>query len=172
MKSRFLRSVAGTIFLLALFICGYLRWRPTGEISTKINFIRGDAMERRSRELATMGSVNCGRVGIRGDPKEATKCALGANSAGVPFRIRYDIQGIDSSVAGGFARTPDGQLFALSFDGDPWGGGGTSLARQRVTVNECPKPYHFYVNPMGRLNCFQPQLSSPSNLMSPNLEPY
>src|SRR6267142_1812 len=171
MMRRFWLWVAGVIFLLTSLICAYLRWSPTGEMSTNINLIRGDAMERRSRELATMGSVNCGRVGIWGDPKKATDCALAANSAGVPFRIRYDIQGIDSSVAGGFARTPDGQLFALSFDGDPWGGGGTSITRQRVTVNECPKPYHFYVNPMGRLNCFQAQLSPPSNLMSPNFEP-
>jgi hypothetical protein len=169
---RFLWCAGGLVCVFFLFFFVRSRWSPNDTLATKIDFIRGDAMERRGRQLATMGAINCGRVGIRGDPKKATDCALAANSAGAPFRIRYDIQGIDSSVAGGFARTPDGRLFALSFDGDPWGGGGTSFTRQSVTVNECPKPYHFYVSPMGRLSCFKPQLSPPANIMSPNFEPY
>jgi hypothetical protein len=169
---RFLWCTVGVICVFFLLFLVRSHWSPNDTLATKIDFVRGDAMERRSRQLATMGAINCGRVGIGGNPKKPTDCALAANSAGAPFRIRYDIQGIDSDVAGGFARTPDGQLFALSFDGDPTGGGGTSFTRQHVTVTECPKPYHFYVNPMGRLNCFQPQLSPPANIMSPNFEPY
>jgi hypothetical protein len=169
---RFLWCTIGLVcvFSLPFFIRSHCS--PLDTLATKIDFIRGDAMERQSRQLATMGAINCGRVGIRGDPKKATGCALAASSAGAPFRIRYDVQGIDASEAGGFARTPDGQLFALSFDEDPGGRGGTSFTRQRVTVSECPKPYHFYVNPMGRPNCFQPRLSQPANIMSPDFEPY
>jgi hypothetical protein len=132
----------------------------------------GDAMDWRSRSLAGWHSINCGRVRIGQDPKGATECALKAHSEGRPFRVRYDIMGFDSAVAGGIVRTPDGHLYGLSFDGDPAGQGGVSLWRQRVGRTRCPEPTHLYVNPKGRLNCFQQRLSPPTNIMSPNIEPY
>ena len=169
---RFLWCAIGLGCFLYLSFFVHLPWSRGETIATKIEFIRGDVMERRSLQLATARAINCGRVEIHNDPKQATECALAANLAGAPFRIRYEIQGIDSDVAGGFVRTPSGQLFALSFDGDPQGGGGTSFVRQRVTVKECPTPYHLYVNPKGRLNCFQQHLSPPASIMSPNFESY
>lgn len=132
----------------------------------------GDAMDWKSRWLAGNHSVNCGRVEVKGDPTKATKCALQAQAESKPFRVVYDIMGYDAPVAGGIVRTPDGELYALSFDGDPGGGGGVSLLGQRVTKSSCPKPTHLWVNPKGRINCFQQQLSPPASLMSPNMEPY
>jgi uncharacterized membrane protein YuzA (DUF378 family) len=105
---RFLWCIVGLICVFFLLFFVRSHWSPNDTLATKIDFIRGDAMERRSRQLASMGAINCGRVGIGGNPKKPTDCALVANSAAAPFRIRYDIQGIDSDVAGGFARTPDG----------------------------------------------------------------
>jgi len=131
----------------------------------------GDAMDWRSHYLAGLSSVNCGRVTVRGDAAAATQCALQAQARAQPFRVIYNIQGIDSIVAGGIVRTPRGALLAMSYDSCPYGCG-FSLLQQRVQVAPCPQPYHLYVNPKGRINCFQPQLSYPRNIMSPNAEPY
>ena len=131
----------------------------------------GDAMDWESHYLAGLGSVNCGRVKIRGDASSATQCAVQAETQGKPFRVVYNIQGFDAIVAGGIVRTPSGKLLALSYDSCP-SGCGFSLLQQRVGVVPCPQPYHLYVNPKGRVNCFQEKLSYPKNLMSPNVEPY
>jgi hypothetical protein len=131
----------------------------------------GDAMDWRSRRLAGWHGINCGRVKVHGDPRAATACALRAQAEGKPFRVRYDIQGIDSAVAGGIVRTPAGLLYGLSYDSDPYGGG-FSWFRQTVIQTPCPEPVHLWVNPKGRINCFQQGLSHPSNIMSPNWEAY
>lgn len=132
----------------------------------------GDAMDWRSRWLMGLRGIDCGRVTIGADPKAATDCALKAQQEGRPFRVRYDVRGYDSAVAGGIVRTPSGEVYALSFIGNPSGSGGTSLLRQRCSKSPCPQPTHLWVNPKGRINCFQQQLSYPRNVMSPNLEPY
>jgi len=134
--------------------------------------LTGDGMDWRSRSLAGFRSVNCGRVQIRGDSSAATRCALEANAEGKPFRVAYNIEGIDEDVAGGIVRTPEGRLLALSFYGCPSGCGSLSFLQQRVQITECPQPYHLYVNPRGRINCFQAGLSYPKDIMSPNFEPY
>jgi len=131
-----------------------------------------DRMEQESGLLMGKQGVDCGRVPVRGDPKPATDCALKAQASGKPFRVRYDIMGIDSAVAGGIVRTPGGQLYGLSFDSDPSGSGSTSLSGQVVRETLCPMPIHLWVNPKGRINCFQQKLSQPRSVMSPNLEPY
>lgn len=141
-------------------------------MSTMVVRVFGDAMDYRSIRLVGWRGVDCGTVEIDGDPQEATECALQAHNQGKPFRVRYNLQGIDSTVAAGIVRTPDGKLYGLSFDGDPTGGGGTSLFRQRVGQFACPEPIRLWVNPKGRINCFQQQLAPPKNLMSPNFEAY
>jgi hypothetical protein len=143
-----------------------------GLVSGPIVRVFGDSMDWRSRRLMGLGGADCGRVRINGDPKVATDCALKAQSEGRPFRVRYDIRGYDAEVAGGIVRTPSGELYALSFDGNIHGGGATSLLAQRSTQSPCPKPTHLWVNPKGRINCFQQELSYPKDLMSPNMEPY
>lgn len=122
--------------------------------------------------MAGRNGVNCGIVRIGEDPTTATQCALRAFSERKPFRVRYNIQGIDSDVAGGLAMTRGGKLYGLSFDGNTDGLGGTSIFHEHVSQTECPKPYRMWVNPRGRLNCFQKGLAYPHNLMSPNFEPY
>jgi hypothetical protein len=129
-------------------------------------------MDWRSRWLMGSHGIDCGQVKVNGDPKMATACALKAESEGRPFRVRYDIMGYDSAVAAGIVRTPTGELFALSFDGNPHGAGYTSLLAQRSSKSSCPQPHHLWVNSKGRVNCFQQQLSYPKSLTSPNMEPY
>lgn len=141
-------------------------------ISAPVIRVFGDSMDWRSRWLMGLRGVDCGQVQVNGNPNVATSCALQAQSEGKPFRVRYDILGYDSAVAGGIVRTPSGELYALSFDGNPHGAGYTSMLAQRSSKSPCPKPNHLWVNPKGRVNCFQQQLSYPTDLMSPNLEPY
>ena len=156
--------VAGVIF--SVWIYG------TGLLIRPVISIFGDAMDWRERSLATRHGVNCGEIKVRHDARAATACVLKAQDEGRPFRVRYDLQGYDADVAGGLARTPGGQVFALSFDGDPLGMLGVSLSRQRVSQSPCPEPLHLYVNAKGRVNCFTSQLVQPRNIMSPNFEPY
>jgi len=131
----------------------------------------GDLMDWKGRYLTGSRGVNCGRVKVGQDATSATQCALKADANGQPFRVAYEIQGYDSIVAGGIVRTPDGGVFALSFD-SCLSGCGYDLFQQSVTVTPCPQPYHLYVNPKGRINCFHPKLSYPESIMSPNSEPY
>lgn len=166
--TRITRSVLlfGGLFVLAITVLGFIPISLSDAFVSK----HGDAMDWRSRWLAGSHCINCGRVRI--GQNQATKCGLEANAEGRPFRVRYDIQGWDSPVAGGLIRTGDEHLYALSFDGDPSGGGRTSLWRQTVDVASCPEPTRLYVNPKGRLNCFQAALSYPRGITSANMEPY
>lgn len=132
----------------------------------------GDAWESQSQKISGPHAINCGRVGVRGNPKVATECALKAFREGKPFRVRYDLQGIDSNVSAGLVYSPEGKLYGLVFDGDPAGQGGTSWSRQRVERVACPVPFQMYVNPNGRLNCFGKDAVPPQDVMSPNFESY
>jgi hypothetical protein len=155
----------------ALFICFAFLFADSMGLTYVVVPVVGDAMDWKSHYLAGLRSTNCGRVKIRGDASKATQCALEKNAKGHAFRVIYEIQGIDSMVAGGIVRTSGGKILTLSYDSCP-SGCGFSLLQQRVSVGSCPQPYHLYVNPKSRLNCYQPQLSFPTNLMSPNMEPY
>jgi hypothetical protein len=152
----------GGIVLLWLLI--------TGRVEEGIFFIFGDAMDWRSRSLAGWNATNCGTVRTHGDPAAATRCALKAQSEGRLFRVRYNIIGIDSDVAAGLVRTPDGHLYGVGFTGNIFAQGGTSLRLQRVSQKPCPEPLHLYINPRGRLNCFEQRPSR--NIMDENSEPY
>lgn len=94
-----------------------------------------ESMNDTSLKLGGAGAVNCGRVPIRGDPKPATGCVLKAFSHKRPFRVRYDVQGVDSDVAFGVVGTPDGKVFELHFDDYPVVGG-----PGWTTVTTCPQP--------------------------------
>ena len=140
--------------------------------SAPIIAVTGDALAIKSKWMMGRHGIDCGRVPIRGNPTVATACALHAQAEGKPFRVRYDIQGYDSAVAGAVVRTTAGRVYALTFDGSPQGHGGVSLFAQRVSTTACPEPVHLWVNPARRINCFQKELAYPKNIMSPNMEPY
>jgi hypothetical protein len=162
--------------LLILVVAVVVLFLLLGNVSSRISAflvpIVGDSMDRESKRLMGPQGVECGTVNVGGDPRAATDCSLKAASMGQPFRVRYNIMGYDSAVAGGIVRTPGGEFYALSFDGDPSGQGGTSLFRERLTKTPCPQPTHLWINPKGRINCFQQQLSPPAGVMAPNSEPY
>jgi hypothetical protein len=128
-----------------------------------------DLLERTSKRLAGPAAVNCGEVPVGGNPKEDTGCALAAQQAGKPFRVRYDLRGIDCEVAVAIVRDPAGEVSGLS-----WIGGTDACHVNHETVNRenCPLPVQLWVNPGGRINCFQKESAPPHDLMSPQAEPY
>ena len=169
--------------LAAAFVVGFLVWLNYGwtlwnlpiwdhQVGAFVLKTFGDDWEIQSRKLSGPHGIDCGRVRVRGNPNSANECALEAFRAGSPFRVRYDLQGIDSAVSAGLVYTPDHKLYGLVFDGDPFGQGGTSWSRQRVEKVACPLPYHVYLNPNGRLNCFSREAVRPHDIMSPNFESY
>ncbi len=138
----------------------YARW---------INLHGPDLLEKRSRHLVGSNSVDCGQVRIGGDPASSTNCALAANAAGKAFRVRYEIRGIDAEIAIAVVREPNGKVSMLELLRGPmvpgwWG--------QDLTVKTCPSPLHLWVNPSGRINCFQKESSAPANRSSPQAEAY
>lgn len=136
-------------------------------------YVAGDGLDWHSRRLIGWQAVDCGRVAIRHNPQEATNCALKADAEGRPFRVRYNIQGYDSEVAVDVVRARDNHVYMLNFVGDPMGKSGVSFFRQTTAQIACPEPIHLYVNPKGRINCFQPQLAPPCcGLLVPNFEAY
>jgi hypothetical protein len=128
-----------------------------------------DLLERRTQQLAGLKAVDCGRVAIRAEPEKSTDCALAANRAEKPFRVRYDLQGIDSAVAVAFVRLPDGTVEALSYDSNPSGSPGLA---EVVRTRKCPEPVHLYATPRGHLTCFPPKSPAPRDPMSPTLDTY
>lgn len=129
-----------------------------------------DLLDVEINNIAGPEAVNCGHVVINGDVHPATDCALTAQAKGKSFRVRYDLQGIDSHVAVAIVRTPAGVVETLDYDSDPAGGGG--WANQVVFPRPCPTPVHLWITPAGRLNCFQQKLSTSRDAMSPTIEPY
>jgi hypothetical protein len=164
---------AGAVISLTLplttIACSYGLPDPPGH---RMAALQHDAMEEGSHKLAGPKAVDCGRVKISENPKIATDCALTAFKADKPFLVRYDLQGIDSSVAAGLFRAPDGKVYAMSFDGDPMGGGGVSPTRQRFTTELCPQPVNLQVTENGRLNCFPSSDKQKRSIMSPTFSKY
>jgi hypothetical protein len=114
---------------------GWILWSlPTSKHRVEaVALLRSDdAWEKQSRQLAGPHSTDCGRVRVHESPKAASACGLNAFHQHKPFRVCYDVQGIDSDVSAGLVYTPEGKLYGLVFDGDFMGQGGTSSSRQRA----------------------------------------
>ena len=112
-----------------------------------------DLLDKRMATLSPNG-IDCGRVEISGNPVQETDCTLAAFHGHKAFRVRFDMQGIDSYVAIALVGLPDGNVVFLDFDGDPVGGGGISPTRARVTERACPTPVNLVKTRNGRLSCF------------------
>jgi hypothetical protein len=128
-----------------------------------------DPLERTSKRTAGKASLDCGEVPVAGNPKAATECALAAQESGKPFRVRYDLRGIDAEVGVAIVRDPAGRVMALSWIGGPHA---CCVGHETVNREDCPLPIHLWVNPSGRINCFQKESSPPEYLSSPQAEPY
>ena len=91
--------------------------------------------------IADNGAEDCGTLAIADEDATfdgAHDCVTAAITAGLPFRVQWDLQGIDSRVSRaliGTAAGPGIQYRLLSFDGDPSGSGG--ISNPHTTTNLC-----------------------------------
>lgn len=76
----------------------------------------GDRLDRTSRSLAGWRAVDCGHTRLRGDANPAIDCALYAFREHRAFRVRFDLQGINSSPSQGVVFTPAGEVVELFYD--------------------------------------------------------
>jgi hypothetical protein len=119
----------------------------------------------RLKALAGGEAINCGYAvpsGLRAT--DVSDCALPAYASRKSFYARYDLEGIDSLVAVGFAF--DGQkAYAVT-----WmvGLGG----RQTLDVKDCALPVTLRKMKSGRLDCFPPDASAEPYILEPQYEPY
>ncbi|MGO8814336.1 MAG: redoxin domain-containing protein [Terriglobia bacterium] len=120
------------------------RTRPLVPSGGKELARQGDNLDSTSILLAGPEAVDCGRVRVRGDPQNATDCAMSEFSKKAPFRVRYDLQGIDSAVAVGIVSAPGGKMYELHYDS--WGS-------PRLQSAACPEPVSL-VTFEGHLTCF------------------
>jgi hypothetical protein len=177
--TRVASTVCAGVALFSVIAMGtmFLRDRSThiGSTATSVRprvrpiMLPGD-MELQSKKLAGPTAVDCGRVLLRGDPQIASECALTAQRAGMPFRVRYDLQGIDSLVAAGIVRDQAGNVQILMWDSDPSGGG--RVGPGVVFLIRCPVPVHLWVDPNGRVKCLPKPNSSSKDPMYQDVDPY
>src|SRR5215470_9596798 len=97
----------------------------------------GDKLEWQSRSIAGSGALDCGRVESGHDARVANDCVRNALASSKPFRVRYEVQSIDSGISSGLVRSQSGPLYELVFDGNPGHAGPTSLFRQRLAIHAC-----------------------------------
>jgi hypothetical protein len=149
------------IFLISFYVSGN---RDSG-IQRAFIHTFGDVMEWKSQWVGGRGAVNCGTVPVRGDPKEATDCAMREFAAHHAFRVRYGLQTMDTVMAAGVVAAPNGHVYELIFSGgSPTGT--TDVFRQRAVINGCPVPAALRRTPNGRVTCFSPGPSTPTNWTS------
>ena len=121
MKSRLI------VYVVALAACLFAGWWYYGSMVLHIPHLRyelrrwemehfGDRLDREARWLAGWRSVDCGRIRLRNDANPAIDCALYAFRERRPFRVRFDLQGVDSSPSQGVVFTPSGEVFELFYD--------------------------------------------------------
>jgi hypothetical protein len=118
----------------------------------------GDGMERKLKRIAGSTAVDCGTVSVGEAPQTASQCAMDAFSSHKPFRVRYNIRGIDTTLAGGLAQGKDGKIYGISFMGS------TPEFAEHVGVRACPAPPVVRLTDSGRVTCFPPSESKPPNL--------
>lgn len=121
--------------------------------------IDGDGLDWHARALAGPMAKDCGRVPIYGDISMAVRCVFEEEAKGRPFRVRFDLQGIDADVAAAFVRTPVGRRYELHFVGTMTGRGGTSLFGQRVWEKVCQEGVVPRVYEHSHLVCTDPRES-------------
>lgn len=110
----------------------------------------GDKLEWKARSLAGKEGVNCGRVESGHDARAANDCVTSSLALGKAFRVRYGVQAIEGGLYTGLARSQQGRTYEIILDDKPWGGG-PSLFRQQIVVEECSTEMR--VTHGGRLTC-------------------
>jgi len=93
-------------------------------------------MDQEMHGIAGTGALNCGRVEVNGDDGLALKCARRAIRRKQPFFVRFDLQGIDSFAANGFAAGGAGDVYLIIYGS----GYDAALDDGHDLVTKCAKP--------------------------------
>jgi hypothetical protein len=106
-----------------------------------IVWVTGDRMDWASRKLAGSNATNCGRVHSADvDARHASNCALSAFRDKRPFRVRYDLIGVDAGPTVSLVGAQDGHVYELSFLSSAYGG---SIFGGSVETKRCDEPVAF-----------------------------
>jgi hypothetical protein len=113
-----------------------------------------EAIDCLSRDLSGNEAIDCGRVRLLRNPKNANDCVIKAFNQRKPFRVRYDQQGFDTLAARGIVMTPDGRLIEIGWAGDTWlASAHTPSDTGYVDQHPCARPARLKTNPQGELEC-------------------
>jgi hypothetical protein len=93
--------------------------------------------------------VECGRVRISRNSKNANDCVIGAFNQRKPFRVRYDEQGVDTLAARSIVMTPAGKPIEIGWTSDTLWPSAPGYVGQRP----CFQPARLKMNPHGELEC-------------------
>ena len=160
---RQIRAVA--LIVIAILLCTFLAWWYYVDLlgikssaSAIYEHWMGDILDRDLRKRAGLGALNCGRVGIHGDPKAANSCALVALESGRGFYVRYDLQGLDSKIALGIKARATNEAYSLKYDSWGWSNEGlkpseTLIEGHHILLTPCPKPVRLREVHDGQLSC-------------------
>ncbi len=171
LKRKIAIGIAGTLVTL-VGVVAFLGSETGRDTEEWILRKYGDGMERKLKSISGSSAVECGRVTVDETPQKASLCVMDASNSRKPFRVRYDIRGIDTPLAGGLAQGKDGKIYAVSFMGSSYGDGRTSLFSQQTSVIACPTQATLRLTTSGRVTCFPPSEPKPQNLSDPQMEPY
>jgi len=119
------------------------------DLFTQTQCLYVDAFDCVARDLAGIDSVDCGRVRLSRDPKYASDCARRAFAHRQPFRVRYDVQGIDTDAARTIVMTLGGRLIEVDWVSDTW----LKLAPGYIDLRPCNHPARLKTNSQGELEC-------------------
>lgn len=92
------------------------------------------------QERAGTGSKDCGVVRLLHPRSEAVRCAQAALEDRTPFRVVFQVQGIDSEIFHGLAVDARGNASWLRWDSDSYGGGYRFFTRAWVKEEACSHP--------------------------------
>jgi len=164
--------------LIAVGVLALFGHELTGWFSPQLmGEAKPDALRSFFLQTAGFPAIDCGEVEIRHDPSAATDCAFKAFDEKKAFYVRYDVQGIDSRVAGALVGDGKGQVYGVEYDSYGWSDEGIKkpsvLSKDRhLIITPCPAPIKLTKTKSGRLTCFPPSREYEHNLMSPNAEAY
>jgi len=151
-----------------------LRKRPLSMRDTGMVLI-----DKKLRSLSGRGKppLNCGIVGIWGNPTIASDCALNAFAHRSPFYVRYNLQGIDSEVSAGLAGDAQGNVYSVEYDSMGWETDGLAKGAEitdnkHIYTEPCPSPVLLRKTKTGRVTCAQGDPDAGHNIMSPTFDSY
>ncbi len=147
-------AVISLLAVLLLIVVGCRKSGPGSSSSST----PADALEGQLRNIAGQGATNCGRVGVSGDVKKVSDCAMEANAAKRPFYVAYDLPGGDAgTITFAFAGNSEGKVFHLEQNPKGWPAetsGGKLSDNNRVFTTDCPAPLRLAQSQ--RVTCMPP----------------